>query len=72
MARARYEEPPASVRLSDGTLAHVVRSAYAGGWELAVDGTPQSVLLHSEAGFVHAPGKVELDGESVLVVELAR
>ncbi|HEX5731178.1 fused MFS/spermidine synthase [Microbacterium sp.] len=42
MARARYEEPPESVRLSDGTLAHVVRSAYAGGWELAVDGTPQS------------------------------
>ena len=30
------------MRLSDGTLAHVVRSAYAGGWELAVDGTPQS------------------------------
>jgi hypothetical protein len=30
------------------------------------------VLLHSEPGFVHAPGKVELDGESVLVVELAR
>jgi maltooligosyltrehalose trehalohydrolase len=36
-----------------------------------VDGTPQSVLLHSEPGFVHAPGKVELEGESVLVVELS-
>ena len=42
MARARFEESPASARLSDGTLAHVVRSEYAGGWELQVDGTPQS------------------------------
>ena len=42
MARARFEDSPASVRLSDGTLAHVVRSEYAGGWELQVDGTPQS------------------------------
>jgi spermidine synthase len=42
MARARFEAPSASVRLSDGTLAHVVRSEYAGGWELQVDGTPQS------------------------------
>ena len=42
MARARNEASPASVRLSDGTLARVVRSAYAGGWELDVDGTPQS------------------------------
>ena len=40
--RARFEESPVSVRLSDGTLAHVVRSEYAGGWELQVDGTPQS------------------------------
>lgn len=42
MARARFQDSPASVRLSDGTLAHVVRSEYAGGWELQVDGTPQS------------------------------
>jgi len=42
MARARFEASPVSVRLSDGTLAHVVRSEYAGGWELQVDGTPQS------------------------------
>jgi len=42
MARARFEDSPASVRLSDGTLAHLVRSEYAGGWELQVDGTPQS------------------------------
>jgi spermidine synthase len=42
MARARFEVSPASARLSDGTLAHIVRSEYAGGWELQVDGTPQS------------------------------
>lgn len=42
MARARFEDSPVSVRLSDGTIAQVVRSEYAGGWELQVDGTPQS------------------------------
>lgn len=42
MARARFEESAPTVRLLDGTLAHIVRSAYAGGWELQVDGTPQS------------------------------
>lgn len=42
MARARFEDTPASARLSDGTLAEVRRSEYAGGWELQVDGTPQS------------------------------
>lgn len=31
-----------SARLSDGTIARVVPSRYAGGWELEVDGTPQS------------------------------
>lgn len=41
MARARFEETP-SARLSDGTEARVVRSRYAPGWELEVDGTPQS------------------------------
>ncbi len=29
-------------RLSDGTIARVVASQYGGGWELDVDGTPQS------------------------------
>jgi maltooligosyltrehalose trehalohydrolase len=36
-----------------------------------VDGTPEVVLLQSRPGAKHAPGSVELDGESVLVVELA-
>ena len=42
MARAREEASVPSVRLSDGTLARVVPSPYGGGWELDVDGTPQS------------------------------
>ncbi|MBA8817639.1 spermidine synthase [Microbacterium halimionae] len=41
MARAHVEEPP-QTRLSDGTIARVVPSAYTGGFELEVDGTPQS------------------------------
>ncbi|WP_426323842.1 spermidine synthase [Microbacterium sp. E-13] len=42
MARARDEASVPAVRLSDGTLARVVRSPFGGGWELDVDGTPQS------------------------------
>lgn len=43
MARARVE--PADqpqTRLSDGTIARIVASGYTSGWELEVDGTPQS------------------------------
>ncbi|MGN8553486.1 UNVERIFIED_CONTAM: fused MFS/spermidine synthase [Microbacterium sp. SLM126] len=42
MARGRDEASAPAVRLSDGTLARAVTSAYGGGWELDVDGTPQS------------------------------
>ncbi len=43
MARARIEPAEiASARLSDGTLARVVPSPYTTGYELVVDGTPQS------------------------------
>jgi spermidine synthase len=43
MARARQEpsEHP-QVRLADGTLARILPSEYANGYELIVDGTPQS------------------------------
>jgi maltooligosyltrehalose trehalohydrolase len=37
-----------------------------------LEGTPQSVLLASEPGSASAEGKVELAGESVVVLELAR
>ncbi|MDP9241345.1 MAG: malto-oligosyltrehalose trehalohydrolase [Actinomycetota bacterium] len=36
-----------------------------------LDGAPRGVLLSSSPGFVYSDGKVELDGESVAVVELA-
>ena len=42
MARSRIDAPVPQARLSDGTIARVVPSAYGGGWELDVDGTPQS------------------------------
>jgi spermidine synthase len=42
MARARYEAPAPQTRLSDGTIARIVPAAFGGGFELDVDGTPQS------------------------------
>jgi spermidine synthase len=42
MARARREADDREVRLSDGSLARVVPSAFGGGWELVVADTPQS------------------------------
>lgn len=43
MARMRIEPDGAPrARLSDGTIARIVPSRFAGGWELEVDGTPQS------------------------------
>ena len=42
MARARKEAPVPQARLSDGTLARIVPSGFTTGFELDVDGTPQS------------------------------
>ena len=42
MARAHVEAPPPTARLSDGSLARIVPSRFAGGYELEVAGTPQS------------------------------
>ncbi len=42
MARARIEASGPQVRLSDGTFARIVPSAFANGFELDVGGTPQS------------------------------
>lgn len=64
MARARIVPPegggrrgsgapaPAAV-LSDGAQARIVPSAYAGGWELVVDGTPQSHVDPDDPGHLH-------------------
>src|SRR3954454_25318498 len=42
MARAHRESDAPQARLSDGTMARVIPSSFGGGWELVVDGTPQS------------------------------
>lgn len=53
MARARIEQSGPSVRLSDGALARVVPSRFAGGWELDVDGTPQSHVDLDDPSHLH-------------------
>lgn len=42
MARAHIEDAPPHARLSDGSLARIVRSPFGEGWELEVGQTPQS------------------------------
>ncbi len=42
MARATIEPPEATVRLSDGSIARIVPSRFAGGYELSIGETPQS------------------------------
>lgn len=53
MARARVEEHPPSVRLSDGTRAHIVPSRFTTGHELIVDRTPQSHVDLDDPGHLH-------------------
>ncbi|MEZ5189055.1 MAG: fused MFS/spermidine synthase [Microbacterium sp.] len=52
MARAHVEEP-AQVRLGDGSIARVVPSRFAGGYELEVDGTPQSHVDPGDPTHLH-------------------
>ncbi len=49
----------------------VVANLAADRQTVPLDGAPRAVLLASKGGFVYADGKVELDGDSLLVVELA-
>ncbi len=53
MARARVEDDGPRARLSDGTLARVVPSRFAGGYELDVDGTPQSHVDLDDPSHLH-------------------
>lgn len=53
MARAHVEDDEPQARLSDGTIARVVPSRYAGGYELDVDGTPQSHVDLDDPGHLH-------------------
>lgn len=52
MARAHVEQP-AQARLSDGAIARVVRSRFAGGYELDVAGTPQSHVDLDDPAHLH-------------------
>jgi len=53
MARAHIEDDAPQARLSDGTIARVVPSRFAGGYELDVDGTPQSHVDLDDPGHLH-------------------
>jgi spermidine synthase len=53
MARARIEQEGPSTRLGDGTIARIASSRFAGGWELDVDGTPQSHVDLDDPSHLH-------------------
>ncbi|HEX5857038.1 MAG TPA: fused MFS/spermidine synthase [Microbacterium sp.] len=78
MARARQEDP-VTARLSDGSIARVVRSGFTTGWELDVDGTPQSHVdlddpTHLHFEYVARMGAVidrlRMPGQPLTVVHL--
>src|SRR3954454_9481091 len=53
MARAHRESDAPQARLSDGTMARVIPSSFGGGWELVVDGTPQSHVDLDDPSHLH-------------------
>lgn len=53
MARAHVEDEPPHTRLSDGSIARIVRSTFTEGWELEVAGTPQSHVDLDEPTHLH-------------------
>jgi spermidine synthase len=52
-SRGTADAPPPQARLSDGTLARIVPSPYTTGWELEVDGTPQSHVDLDDPAHLH-------------------
>jgi len=64
------DEPRRWLVLTRGGL-RVVANLAADRQQVPLDGTPKAVLLASAPGFVFRDGMIELDGESVAVVELA-
>lgn len=78
MARGWIEEP-VTARMSDGTIARIVRSGFTTGWELDVNGTPQSHVdlddpTHLHFEYVARMGAVidqlELPGQPLTAVHL--
>ncbi|WP_286795326.1 fused MFS/spermidine synthase [Microbacterium sp. UBA3394] len=79
MARARNEHTEPPVRLGDGALASVEPSPYTSGYELVVDGTPQSHVdlddpthLHFEyvARMAAVIDRLKLPGQPLTAVHL--
>jgi len=64
-----YDEAQRWLVVQRGQVA-VVANLSGDRQSVPVAGSPQAVLMTSERGFVYADGKVELEGESVTVVEL--
>jgi maltooligosyltrehalose trehalohydrolase len=68
--RCSYDEGARWFVMYRGRLA-VVCNLGAERLEVPVEGTPTSVVMASEGGFVYRSGVVELDPESTVIVELA-
>jgi maltooligosyltrehalose trehalohydrolase len=66
----RYDEDARWVVVSRGRL-RVAANLAADRQQIPLDGTPLAMLLASTPGFVYRDGVIELDGESVAIVELA-
>jgi maltooligosyltrehalose trehalohydrolase len=64
-----YDEQARWFVLTRGAL-RVVANLAADRQEIPLDGTPKAMLLASMPGFVYRDGAIELDGESVALVEL--
>jgi spermidine synthase len=68
MARARIEHEGPSRRLSDGSTARIIPSRFVTGWELDVDGTPQSHVDLDDPTHLH----FEYIARMAAVVDLLR
>lgn len=66
--RARIEHDGPSRRLSDGSTARIVPSRFVSGWELDVDGTPQSHVDLDDPSHLH----FEYIARMAAVVDLLR
>lgn len=79
VARDRDDGVRPSARLSDGTLASIVPSRFAGGFELDVDGTPQSHVDLDDPTHLHFEyigrmaaviDQLRMPGEAITAVHL--
>lgn len=68
MGRTRAAQPDAVARLSDGSIARIVPSSITTGWELEVDGTPQSHVDLDDPTHLH----FEYIGRMAAVVDRLR